>query len=116
MMLLPSSGACGYAHHLSNCAAQATRRSKARATARRVTTDAGSYDADFLVVAMGADYDMDATPGLEAGGFEYYTVAGTERLPNSLAAVAPAGLHAHNTRLVIRLEFAHILAVRHARS
>ena len=22
---------------------------------------------------MGADYDMDATPGLEAGGFEYYT-------------------------------------------
>jgi sulfide:quinone oxidoreductase len=38
--------------------------------ARRVTTDAGSYDADFLVVAMGADYDMDATPGLEAGGFE----------------------------------------------
>ena len=27
--------------------------------ARRVATDAGSYDADFLVVAMGADYDMD---------------------------------------------------------
>jgi NADPH-dependent 2,4-dienoyl-CoA reductase/sulfur reductase-like enzyme len=32
---------------------------------RRVATDAGFYDADFLVVAMGADYDMDATPGLE---------------------------------------------------
>ena len=53
-------------------------------TARRVTTDAGSYDADFLVVAMGADYDMDATPGLEAGGFEYYTVAGAERLRDAL--------------------------------
>jgi sulfide:quinone oxidoreductase len=53
--------------------------------ARRVTTDAGSYDADFLVVAMGADYDMDATPGLEAGGFEYYTVAGAERLRDALA-------------------------------
>jgi sulfide:quinone oxidoreductase len=52
---------------------------------RRVTTDAGSYDADFLVVAMGADYDMDATPGLEAGGFEYYTVAGAERLRDALA-------------------------------
>jgi sulfide:quinone oxidoreductase len=52
--------------------------------ARRVTTDAGSYDADFLVVAMGADYDMDATPGLEAGGFEYYTVAGAERLRDAL--------------------------------
>jgi sulfide:quinone oxidoreductase len=53
--------------------------------ARRVATDSGSYDADFLVVAMGADYDMDATPGLEAGGFEYYTVAGAERLRDALA-------------------------------
>jgi len=52
---------------------------------RRVTTDAGSYDADFVAVAMGADYDMDATPGLEAGGFEYYTVAGAERLRDALA-------------------------------
>jgi len=52
--------------------------------ARRVTTDAGTYDADFLVVAMGADYDMDATPGLEAGGHEYYTVAGAERLRDAL--------------------------------
>ena len=32
--------------------------------ARRVTTDAGSYEADVLVVALGADYDLDATPGL----------------------------------------------------
>src|SRR4029077_12912470 len=54
-------------------------------TTRRVTTEAASYDADFLVVAMGADYDMDATPGLEAGGFEYYTVAGAERLRDALA-------------------------------
>ena len=53
--------------------------------ARRVSTDAGAYDADFLVVAMGADYDMAATPGLEAGGFEYYTMAGAERLRDALA-------------------------------
>ncbi len=53
--------------------------------ARRVATDAGSYDADFLVVAMGADYDMDATPGLAEGGFEYYTIAGAERLRDTLA-------------------------------
>ena len=32
--------------------------------ARRVATDVGTHDADFLVVAMGADYDMAATPGL----------------------------------------------------
>jgi sulfide:quinone oxidoreductase len=55
------------------------------ATARRVTTDAGSYDADFVVVALGADYDMAATPGFEAGGHEYYTLAGAERLRDALA-------------------------------
>src|SRR3954447_4640582 len=53
--------------------------------ARRVTTRAGSYDADFLVLAMGADYAMDPTPGLAEGGFEYYTVAGAERLRDALA-------------------------------
>ena len=31
--------------------------------ARRVTTDAGVHEADVLVVALGADYDFDATPG-----------------------------------------------------
>ena len=53
--------------------------------ARRVSTDAGSHEADFLVVALGADYDMAATPGLEAGGHEYYTMAGAERLRDALA-------------------------------
>ena len=33
-------------------------------TARRVTTDKGVYDADHLVVALGAEYDFEATPGL----------------------------------------------------
>lgn len=54
-------------------------------TARRVQTDAGTYDADYLVVAMGADYDIAATPGLEEGGHEYYTLAGAERLRDALA-------------------------------
>src|SRR5680860_656646 len=53
--------------------------------ARRVATDAGTYDADFLVVAMGADYDMAATPGFEEGGYEYYTLDGAERLRDALA-------------------------------
>jgi sulfide:quinone oxidoreductase len=53
--------------------------------ARRVATDAGTYDADFLVVAMGADYDMAATPGLQEGGHEYYTLGGAERLRDALA-------------------------------
>ena len=51
---------------------------------RRVTTDEGSYDADVLAVALGADYDMDATPGFEEGGFEYYSVAGAERMRDVL--------------------------------
>jgi sulfide:quinone oxidoreductase len=51
---------------------------------RRVVTDAGSHDADILVVALGADYDMDATPGLAEGGNEFYSVAGAERLRDEL--------------------------------
>jgi sulfide:quinone oxidoreductase len=47
---------------------------------RQVTTDAGTHDADVLVVALGADYDMEATPGLAEGGNEFYSVAGAERL------------------------------------
>ncbi len=47
---------------------------------RRVTTDAGIHEADVLVIALGADYDMDATPGLVEGGNEFYSVAGAERL------------------------------------
>jgi sulfide:quinone oxidoreductase len=53
--------------------------------ARRVATDVGTHDADFLVVAMGADYDMAATPGFEEGGYEYYSLAGAERLRDALA-------------------------------
>jgi sulfide:quinone oxidoreductase len=51
---------------------------------RRVTTDAGRHDADFLVVALGADYDFDATPGLVEDGNEFYSVAGAERLAEVL--------------------------------
>ncbi len=51
---------------------------------RRVTTDGGVYEADFLVVALGADYDLDATPGLAEAGSEFYSVAGAERLAGLL--------------------------------
>ncbi|HJW74708.1 MAG TPA: FAD-dependent oxidoreductase [Thermoleophilia bacterium] len=52
--------------------------------ARRVTTDRGIYEGDVLVVALGADYDMDATPGLADGDNEFYSVSGAERLRNVL--------------------------------
>jgi sulfide:quinone oxidoreductase len=51
---------------------------------RRVTTDQQSYEADILVVALGADYDYAATPGFEAAGFQYYSLAGAERMRDAL--------------------------------
>ena len=51
---------------------------------RTVTTDAGVHEADVLVVALGADYDLDATPGLAGAGNEFYSVAGAERLAELL--------------------------------
>jgi sulfide:quinone oxidoreductase len=51
---------------------------------RRVTTDVGVHEADVLVVALGADYDLDGTPGLAEAGNEFYSVAGAERLGEML--------------------------------
>jgi sulfide:quinone oxidoreductase len=53
--------------------------------ARRVETDAGTFDADILVVALGADLDPRATPGLVEGGHEFYTEAGAFALRDVLA-------------------------------
>jgi sulfide:quinone oxidoreductase len=54
-------------------------------TSRYVTTDGGSYAADILVVALGADYDFPATPGFADGGVEYYSVAGARHMRDVLA-------------------------------
>jgi len=47
---------------------------------RRVTTSAGAHDCDYLVVALGAGYDLAATPGLAEAGNEFYSEAGADRL------------------------------------
>jgi sulfide:quinone oxidoreductase len=52
--------------------------------ARRVITDGGVHEADILVLALGADYDLDATPGLAEEGNEFYSMAGAERLAELL--------------------------------
>ncbi len=54
--------------------------------ARRVETGAGTFEADVLVVALGADLDPAATPGLVEGGHEFYTEAGAFALRDVLAA------------------------------
>src|SRR5262249_25726645 len=51
--------------------------------AKRVTTDRGSHEADFLIIALGADYDFAATPGM-ADATEFYTLAGATRLSEIL--------------------------------
>jgi sulfide:quinone oxidoreductase len=49
-----------------------------------VETDAGSFSADVLVVALGADLNPAATPGLVEVGNEFYTVPGAFALRNVL--------------------------------
>jgi sulfide:quinone oxidoreductase len=51
--------------------------------AKRVTTDHGTHEADFLVIALGADYDFAATPGM-ADATEFYTLEGATRLGEML--------------------------------
>jgi sulfide:quinone oxidoreductase len=53
-----------------------------------VTTDHGNHAAEILVVALGADYDLDATPGLAAVASEFYSFAGAQRLRDVLPTFA----------------------------
>ncbi|HET8930334.1 MAG TPA: FAD-dependent oxidoreductase [Acidimicrobiales bacterium] len=54
--------------------------------ARRVETDAGPFDADVLVVALGADLEPAATPGLLEAGIDFYSPAGAFAARDTLAA------------------------------
>jgi sulfide:quinone oxidoreductase len=53
--------------------------------AKQVDTDADTFDADILVIALGADLHRTATPGLVEGGHEFYTEAGAFALRDVLA-------------------------------
>jgi sulfide:quinone oxidoreductase len=44
--------------------------------AKRVETDAGPFEGDVMVIGLGADLDIAATPGLAEAGHEFYTVGG----------------------------------------
>ncbi|HMH89885.1 MAG TPA: FAD-dependent oxidoreductase [Streptosporangiaceae bacterium] len=56
--------------------------------ARLVVTETETFEADILVVALGADLDPAATPGLAEGGHEFYTVAGAVALRGVLERFA----------------------------
>src|SRR5689334_16706087 len=51
--------------------------------AKLVTTERGTHQADFLVVALGADYDFAATPGM-VDATEFYTLDGATKLSEIL--------------------------------
>jgi len=53
--------------------------------AKRVDTDAGSFPGDIIVVALGADLDPGATPGLIEAGHEFYTNQGAFAVRDVLA-------------------------------
>jgi sulfide:quinone oxidoreductase len=55
-------------------------------TAKRVETSQGTYQGDVLVIALGADLDPAATPGLLQAGHEFYTEAGAFALREVLAS------------------------------
>jgi sulfide:quinone oxidoreductase len=54
--------------------------------ARRVKTDAGSFDGDVMVVALGADLAPEATPGLAEAGHDFYTTANAFKVRETLAS------------------------------
>lgn len=66
---------------------QATVRSIDPA-ARRVETDAGPFQGDVMVIGLGADLDVAATPGLAEAGHEFYTVDGAFAARDVLAGFA----------------------------
>ena len=53
--------------------------------AKRVMTDVGDFEGDVLVVALGADLEPRATPGLVEAGHEFYTNRGALALRDVLA-------------------------------
>lgn len=55
------------------------------ADAKRVETTAGPFDGDFLVIALGADYDLSYTPGLAESGCEYYANSSAFELKSKIA-------------------------------
>jgi sulfide:quinone oxidoreductase len=54
--------------------------------AKRVETDAGTFECDILVVALGADLDPAATPGLLDAGQDFYSVGGAFAARDVLAS------------------------------
>lgn len=71
-----------------------------RAT-RRVETTAGPFEADHLVIALGAELDLSLVPGLAESAQTFYTLEGAARLSDALRGVT----HGDVVILVPRVPF-----------
>ncbi len=52
---------------------------------RIVITDRDKYESDILVIALGADYDYNATPGLLNFGNEFYSMEGAVKMNKAIS-------------------------------
>jgi sulfide:quinone oxidoreductase len=60
--------------------------------AATVATDKGEVKGDYMIIALGADYDMAAVPGLKESAETFYTLDGAVRLRDRLNAFAGGDL------------------------
>lgn len=56
--------------------------------ARRVETEAGPLEADYLVIAMGAELTPEMVPGLDEHGFNLYDAEGALAIRDALASLS----------------------------
>ncbi len=61
-------------------------------TARAATTTAGRLEADYLVVALGTELDLDVAPGLAEAAETFYTLEGAARLHERLRTLGEGRL------------------------
>lgn len=47
---------------------------------KRVVVDSAEFAYDYLIIALGADLALEATPGLVSGGHHFYSLEGAEKL------------------------------------
>jgi sulfide:quinone oxidoreductase len=73
--------------------------SRIDAERREAAVDGKTIAADYLVIALGADYDPGAIPGLSEAGHNFYTLEGAERLRDAVAGFRGGRLVVLNTGL-----------------
>jgi sulfide:quinone oxidoreductase len=75
---------------------------KIDAAKREVTTSKGAMSADFLVVALGADHNLAAVPGLDRAAHSFYDMDAAIRLGGAIRAFEGGDILILNPRMPIK--------------